>query len=223
MSFFFVFSKSILFVQSQFSNMQASLSCARLASFCPGQLQKAGRRDQCKSCTRSWEKSDVRIRYIELYLKKKTAQVLDLQSWKTSRRFRNRKTRRVVPLWLEDIRTVAYSSLKAQTFKPSSSQLLEMLAFHCDIVLPHMWLCLRGGLYWCLYYFRHIPELELSRFPWRTNSTPTICPRKSVCFTQVTTLVGGACRAVQRWTVWYLEYLGFTNEKNSRFGNFIWL
>ena len=29
-------------VQSQFSNMQASLSCARLASFCPGQLQKAG-------------------------------------------------------------------------------------------------------------------------------------------------------------------------------------
>lgn len=34
--------RSIPFVQSQFSNMQASLSCARLASFCPGQLQKAG-------------------------------------------------------------------------------------------------------------------------------------------------------------------------------------
>ena len=31
-----------------------------------------------------------------------------------------------------------------------------------------------------LYYFRHIPELELSRFPWRTNSTPTICPSVSL-------------------------------------------
>lgn len=36
-------------------------------------LDNFRRRDQCKSCTRSWEKSDVRIRYIELYLKKKTA------------------------------------------------------------------------------------------------------------------------------------------------------
>ena len=37
-----VFKKNTPFVQSQFSNMQAFLSCARLASFCPGQLQKAG-------------------------------------------------------------------------------------------------------------------------------------------------------------------------------------
>ena len=43
-NFVFCFQKkrNTPFVQSQFSNMQASLSCARFASFCPGQLQKAG-------------------------------------------------------------------------------------------------------------------------------------------------------------------------------------
>ena len=51
------------------------------------------------------------------------------------------------------------------------------------------------------------PVSQLDKQP-KTNHLPG-----KIRFTQVTTLVGGACRAVQRWTVWSLECLSFTGKK----------